>query len=132
MGDGSPTWEPPAPTCEVSYTQHGTWPGGGANTQVWVTNLGPGSIEGWELTFDLSATETIVNSWSADVSQDGTSVTARNLPWNAVLAAPRDDPGKGKGKAKGKAAVTFGFISSGADGTTPEVFHVNGVRCASS
>ncbi|WP_277211553.1 glycoside hydrolase family 9 protein [Isoptericola croceus] len=127
MGDGAPGWVPPTATCEVSYTQHGTWPGGGANTQVWLTNLGPGAIDGWELSWTFAGTETVTRAWSADVTQEGSSVTAANLAWNASLAAP-DGPGKGKQRS----STTFGFLSSGADGSQPETFFLDGVRCATS
>jgi endoglucanase len=124
MGDGAVGWEPPAPTCEVSYTRHGTWPGGGANTQVWVTNLGPGTIEGWELTWEMAGEESVTQAWSADVTQDGSTVTAASTSWNGRLADPVDRPGRGR------AGTTFGFLSTGAHGSPPEEFFLDGVRCA--
>ncbi|WP_407317346.1 glycoside hydrolase family 9 protein [Isoptericola halotolerans] len=124
MGDGSPVWEPPTPTCEVSYTQHGTWPGGGANTQVWLTNLGPGAIEGWELTWELDGGESVARAWSADVTQEGATVTAASMPWNGRLAD------RGQHRGEGAARATFGFLSSGAGGSLPGEFLLDGVRCA--
>ena len=123
MGDGATAWEPPTPTCQVSYTRHGTWPGGGANSQVWVTNLGPGAIDGWELAWELGDGESVTRSWSADVTQEGATVTAGNASWNGRLADPDGTEVRGD-------TATFGYLSSGADGDEPEVFHLDGVRCA--
>lgn len=120
MADGAPEWSPPTATCEVGYTVHGTWPGG-FNVQIWVENLGPTAIEGWELSWTFPGDQTIKHGWSADYEQDGATVTAANLPWNEVLHAPGD----------GLAKRTIGFIGNaeGSTGHVPEAIYLNGVRC---
>ena len=115
MGTGTP--EPPQ-TCKVTYTVHGSWPGG-FNTQIWIENIGDEPIDGWTLSWRFSDGATIGNGWSAGYHQTGATVTAENLPWNAVL---------GPAGAK-NSKVTIGFIGSGT-GQVPEAFTLNGTSCA--
>ncbi len=118
MADGAPEWTPPTATCEVDYIVHGTWPHG-FNVQIWIENLGPGDVDGWTLSWTFSGDQTIRNGWSAEYMQNGDTVEASSLPWNAVLHDPDDGLNK----------RTIGFIGSGDAGDDPDVFYLNGVRC---
>jgi endoglucanase len=132
MADGAPPWSPPTATCAIAYTVHGTWPGG-FNAQIWIENLGPGAVDGWTLSWTFPGDETVKNGWSADYAQDGSSVSATNLAWNAVLADPsaHRGTGQGRGKAHGQSRLTIGFIGDAGNSADhlPEEFFLNGVRC---
>jgi endoglucanase len=108
---------------------HGTWPGG-LNVQIWIENLGPGAVDGWTLSWTFPGDQTIDHGWSADYQQDGAVVTATNLAYNQVLADPDAQPGRGKGQSR----VTIGFIGDAGSTTddVPDVFYLNGARCATS
>jgi endoglucanase len=117
-------WEPPTPTCEVGYTVHGTWPGGFVS-QLWVTNLGPGARDGWELGWRFDGDQRVVGLWGGDAVQDGAAATVTNEPWNARLA----DPG-----ARGGSTVTLGFVGAARTGTdhVPDAFTLDGMWCATA
>jgi endoglucanase len=119
LAGGAPDWSPPTATCSVSYTVHGEWPGG-FNVQIWLENLGPGTIDGWTLSWTFPGEQTIKRGWSAVYEQDGATVEAANLAWNRTVKEGRQ--------------ITIGFV--GADGGSsdhlPEEFFLNGVRCATS
>ncbi|QSB14629.1 glycoside hydrolase family 9 protein [Natronosporangium hydrolyticum] len=120
MADGAPEWTPPTTTCQVSYTVHADW-SGGFLTQVWVENLGPGSVDGWTLTWDFPGDQQVGHGWGAELRQSGSTVTATNPEWKPLLAA--------EGTAAGH---TFGFVGdpAGASDHAPESVWLNGVRCA--
>jgi endoglucanase len=123
MGSASPDdWTPPTPTCEVTYTQHGAWPGGFIS-QLWVRNLGPGDRDGWELGFDLPGDARVRDAWGGDVAQNGSRVTWTNASWNGALADP---------DGRGASAVTVGFVGGGAPGGVPTAFTLDGMWCATS
>ncbi|MET8052582.1 glycoside hydrolase family 9 protein [Streptosporangium sp. NPDC005286] len=105
-----------AGVCKVTYTNHGQWPEG-FNTQVTVTNTGKKAIDGWTLKWSFLGGQSVRRHWSADISQDGATVTARNLSWNKTIR-----PGD---------SVTFGFIGADAPGPNPkpERLLLNGTLC---
>jgi len=107
---------PANPTCAVSYTIHGEWPGG-FNAQGWITNTEATPINGWELVWDFIGDQSIAYNWSAVMTQDGSTVTATNLTWNSKIY-----PG---------ASVTFGFIGDPGElaNADPEMFRLNGAAC---
>jgi endoglucanase len=110
--DGAPL--PPA-TCRVDYTVHGTWPGGFV-TQVTVTNTGVSPVNGWTVDWSFTGNQALRNSWSVDATEQGATVSARNLSWNS-----RIDPGR---------SVTFGFVgSTSLANPAPELFTLNGSAC---
>jgi cellulase/cellobiase CelA1 len=82
---------------------------------VTVTN-GPTAVTSWALTFAYTAGQRVTQAWSADVTQAGTQVTARNTSYNGALA-----PG---------ATVSFGFngTSTGSN-PRPAAFALNGNAC---
>jgi endoglucanase len=110
--------DPPvaAPTCEVEYTVHGSWPQG-FNTQVWLKNTGTTPTSGWDIRFAFEGEQSLDNHWSSALRQVGSVVLGQNLSWNA-----RIDPGQ---------RTTFGFIGATPDGpgAEPLLFLVDGAAC---
>ncbi|MEW2327163.1 cellulose binding domain-containing protein [Micromonospora chersina] len=99
---GGPTPTPTGPSgtgCTATYRIVGQWQGG-FQGEVTVRNSGTAPVSGWTARFTLADGQRITQSWSAEVSQSGTAVTARNASWNGSLA-----PG---------AQTTFGFLAGGA------------------
>lgn len=107
----------PTPTgaCEVTYTVTNQWPGG-FQADVRLTNTGTSAWNGWSLDWSFPGGQEVTRMWNAEHTQAGTSVTARNVGWNAGVA-----PG---------ASVGFGFTGS-RSGTNaePEGFAVAGRAC---
>ncbi|GAA4965697.1 glycoside hydrolase family 9 protein [Actinoplanes utahensis] len=105
---------PPPAGCRVAYTTS-DW-GSGFTATVTVTN-GPVAASGWTLTFPYAAGQKVSQAWSAEVSQSGSQVTARNAAWNPGLPAG--------------ATVSFGFngTHTGAN-PAPSTFTLNGTACA--
>ncbi|MFV2011119.1 MULTISPECIES: GH12 family glycosyl hydrolase domain-containing protein [unclassified Micromonospora] len=110
-----PTSQPPGGGgCRVSYTAN-TW-NNGYTADVRVTNTGGGTINGWTLAYQLPAGQTVGNSWNATVTQSGSSVTARNVGWNGMLA-----PG---------GTASFGYQASYSGSySSPNSFTLNGTTC---
>ncbi|MCP3782701.1 cellulose binding domain-containing protein [Micromonospora sp. A3M-1-15] len=99
---GGPTPTPTDPSgtgCTATYRIVGQWQGG-FQGEITVRNSGTAPVSGWTARFTLADGQRITQSWSAEVSQSGTAVTARNASWNGSLA-----PG---------AQTTFGFLAGGA------------------
>ncbi|MEU6860982.1 glycoside hydrolase family 9 protein [Glycomyces sp. NPDC046736] len=86
-----------APSCQVEYRINGQWPGG-FNAQVLVKNTGDVPLNAVSLRWALPTGQSIVQSWSAEVSLDGHMVTASSLAGGAALK-----PGK---------TFSFGFIGA--------------------
>ncbi|MFI7577186.1 glycoside hydrolase family 9 protein [Micromonospora sp. NPDC049497] len=108
----------PAPTCAVTYTNHGSWPGG-FTSQVSIRNTGTAAVSGWTARFAFTGDQKVTKAWSATVTQSGATVSAKNLSWNATIA-----PG---------ATVTFGFngTTGGGANPVPGLVTLNGGACAS-
>ena len=94
---------------QVRYTAHGH------TGQLSIKNTGKQAINGWSLRWAFPATQRVRDAWGAKVTQSGPAVKAENLHGNRTIK-----PGH---------TVTFGFTGS-TPGTAPEVFHLNGDRCA--
>ncbi|GAA3838854.1 cellulase [Sphaerisporangium flaviroseum] len=103
--------------CRVTYSTHAQWREG-FTTQVTVKNTGSATIDGWTLKWAFLGGQQAGQSWNANLSQSGATVTAKNLGWNAKLK-----PGQ---------SVTFGFNGKAAPGAnpTPDLFTLNGAACA--
>lgn len=104
------------PTCEVDYVLEGNSKKA-FDASLTISNTGDEPIDGWELGFDFDGTQTVKNGRDAIWSQDGTSVTATNLPWNG-----RIEPG---------ASIEVGFngrVNGGAN-LEPDAFTLNGELC---
>ncbi|HYN93333.1 MAG TPA: glycoside hydrolase family 9 protein [Pilimelia sp.] len=118
--DDQGTGQPPAAatSCAASYTNYGAWQGGGGFTaQLAVTNTGTTVIDGWTARFAFLGGQRVREAWSAEASQAGATVTARN---NAVNR--RIQPG---------ATVYFGFNATtpGGPNPSPELITLNGAAC---
>jgi cellulase/cellobiase CelA1 len=59
---------------------------------------GSAAIRGWAVTWTYANGQRVTQSWNATVSTSGSTVTARNVDYNGVLAAG--------------ATATFGFLGS--------------------
>ncbi|MEU4571112.1 glycoside hydrolase family 6 protein [Nonomuraea sp. ATR24] len=109
-----------AVSCDVVYTPN-SWtssPGqGGFTANLTLKNLGD-PLNGWTLAFDFPTTtqKYTPSGWGAEISQSGTRVTAKNMPWNGALATG--------------ASTTIGFNGTWS-GTNPNptTFTVNGTTC---
>jgi endo-1,4-beta-xylanase len=113
-GDPGDPGDPDPPTgCTAAYVVN-RW-NNGSVVELRVTT--PQALSGWQVTFALPA-GTITSSWNAEISQSGTSVTARNVQHNATVAA--------------NGTLSFGFqTNSGATYSTPAV-SLNGTQCTTA
>lgn len=100
----TPTPSGPASGCAASYRTAGQWPGG-FQEEVTVTNPGTAPIAGWTVRFTLPADQRIIQAWGAELTQTGTTVTARNAGWNGALT-----PG---------AQTSWGFLADGSPVLVP-------------
>ncbi|MFC4587062.1 glycoside hydrolase family 9 protein [Sphaerisporangium corydalis] len=114
QGDGT---APVPGACAVTYTTHGRWPGG-STTQVTVRNTGSKAVSGWTLKWSFLGGQKAAGAWSAALTQDAATVTAKDLGWNATIR-----PG---------GSVTFGFTGVSAPGAdpAPDLVTLNGAACA--
>jgi cellulase/cellobiase CelA1 len=92
---------------------------GGFVDNVTLTNTGSTTVSGWAVAYTLPGHPTIGNTWNAAIAQSGTSgvsVTARNLDYNAGIAAG--------------ASTSFGYQAADpANGAPPTAFTANGKAC---
>lgn len=104
--------------CQVTYTVPSQWPGG-FTANIVIQNLGD-PINGWTLQWSFSAGQTVAEGWAANYTQNGSQVTATNMPWNASI-----DTG---------ASVTIGFNGTwnNSSNPTPATFTLNGTTCTGS
>jgi endoglucanase len=110
-----PTPEPNG-ACAVDYRVTSAWNSGYVAT-VTVTNNAASAISGWNLQWDFIDGESNANAWNAVLTQDGATVRAANVDWNATIAAG--------------GSVSFGF-QVGHDGSSidaPEPFLLNDAAC---
>jgi hypothetical protein len=100
--------------CHVTYSPN-NWTGG-FTANVTIANNGSSAINGWTLTFAFPGDQKITSWWNAAVTQTGTSVTAKNVSYNATIS-----PGGNQ---------TFGFQGTWTTSdASPTSFSVNGVAC---
>ena len=107
-----------AVACDVTYTTNDWSTGsgqGGFTANITIKNLGD-PLNGWTLTFTFPAGQQITQGWSAEWSQSGANVTARNMPWNGNLATGAT------------ADIGFNGTWTGSN-PKPSDFAVNGVPC---
>jgi hypothetical protein len=123
VNTGSPTPSPTnSPTggqgggaCRVTYTKS-EWQGGFTGN-VTLTNTSNSTLNGWTLGFTFPGDQHITNAWSATTTQNGNSVTATNVGYNATIA-----PGGN---------TTFGFQGTWtSNDSNPTTFKVNGAQCS--
>ncbi|WP_328931903.1 MULTISPECIES: cellulose binding domain-containing protein [unclassified Streptomyces] len=113
-GDGgTPT---PTGACTVTYRITNQWTGG-FQADVQITNTGSTPWNGWSLDWSFTDGQQISQLWNADYTQSGATVTAKNVTWNATVAA---------GSSAG-----FGFTGSWTGvNTKPGAFKVGDQSCA--
>ena len=111
---GSPTSANAAVACEVTYAK--AWEGGtGFGGNITIKNLGD-PLTNWTLTFAFPGSQQVTQGWTADWSQSGANVTARNLSYNGS---------QGTG-----ASWTIGFNGSfSGTNSNPTSFAINGTTC---
>ncbi len=102
-----------AVACKVTYTTN-QW-SNGFTANISLTNLGD-PLTSWTLEFDFTGNQQVTQGWSADITQSGKHVTAKNLSYNGSLAA--------------NASTSLGFNASySGTNDTPATFKVNGQVC---
>jgi cellulase/cellobiase CelA1 len=107
--------QPTPDSCHVTYTPT-NWPGG-FTANLTITNNGAAAINGWSLAFAFPGDQKITNAWNTTITQSGTSVTAANLSYNALIA-----PG---------GSQSFGFQGTWTTGNaSPAAFSMNGAACS--
>ncbi|MER5341516.1 cellulose binding domain-containing protein [Streptomyces mirabilis] len=117
-GGGTDPTPPPTGACAVTYRITNQW-SGGFQADVALTNTGTTAWSGWSLSWPFTDGQQITQAWNADATQSGTTVTAKNLTWNANVAAG--------------SSVSFGFTGSwtGAN-TKPTTFKLGDQACSVS
>ena len=101
--------------CSVVYTAN-SW-NTGFTASVKVKNTGTTALSSWTLSFSFANGQTVTQGWSADWSQSGTTVTAKNAAWNGSLAP--------------NATADIGFNGSHTGtNNAPTGFTVNGAACS--
>ena len=103
--------------CSVKYTAS-SW-NTGFTASVKVTNTGTSALSSWSLGFSFANGQKVTQGWSADWSQSGTAVTAKNAAWNGTLGAGQ--------------TVDIGFNGSHTGtNNAPTAFTVNGAACTTA
>ncbi len=100
-----PTDPPVDGDCSATIDVVNDW-GSGWQGNVLIT-AGDSAVSGWTLTWTWPSGQSISSSWNADVSASGSSVTARDVGWNADIAA-------------GQTVNAWGFVASGTS-TSPQI-----------
>lgn len=117
----TPTNQQPTPTLSnqpvggnyiVSYAVQ-SWGNGGV-VNITIKNNSSTAINNWALNFTFPGNQVISNAWNCEKTQSGSSVTLKNLGYNATIPA--------------NGSVGIGFCYNGADGK-PSGFKLNGVEC---
>jgi cellulase/cellobiase CelA1 len=112
-----PTASPTTPSgpgaCAVAYQVTSQW-SGGFQADVTVTNRSSVASSAWTATLTFANGQQVTQAWNATVTQNGATVTARNVSYNGTLAAG--------------AATSFGFLASWSTGTNA----VPAISCTSS
>lgn len=109
------TTPPPAGGCRVTYTTN-SWTGG-FTAEVKITN-GGSAVNGWTLTFTVGSNVRLAQGWSAQWSQSGTQITARNESWNGSLPAGGTTSIGYQGTYSGTLGQPSGFALNGSACTT--------------
>ncbi|WP_406334456.1 cellulose binding domain-containing protein [Streptomyces sp. NBC_00203] len=96
-GGGTDPTPTPTGACSVTYKITNQW-SGGFQADVALANTGSSAWSGWSLGWTFPDGQKITQLWNADYTQTGAAVTAKNLSWNANVAAG--------------SSVSFGFTGS--------------------
>ncbi|WP_020523700.1 extracellular catalytic domain type 1 short-chain-length polyhydroxyalkanoate depolymerase [Catelliglobosispora koreensis] len=114
----SPPPSSPPPTggaCRVAYTVN-AW-NTGLTSAITITNTGSATVSGWSLVFTLPGGQAIINGWNATYAPSSGTVSARNVSYNATIAA------------SGSVSIGFQATHTGDSGK-PASFTLNGIACA--
>ncbi len=103
--------------CSVTYTLN-QW-NTGFTAEVVITNRGTSPISGWALSWTFNGNQQVTNAWSATISPSSGSVTARNMSYNATIAAG------------GSQSFGFQATHSGTN-AKPTNFSLNGTPCTAA
>ena len=122
-GSGGGTTDPgpgpdPTPTgaCKVTYKITSQW-SGGFQADVQLTNTGTSPWNGWSLVWAFTDGQKLTQAWNAEAAQSGPTVTAKNVAWNANVAAG--------------SSVSFGFTANRSDtNAKPAAFKLGEQTCA--
>src|SRR5215471_16695900 len=68
---------------QCKYVITNIW-SGGFMADLYITNTGP-AINGWTARWSFTEPTSRIQGWSAQLTQDGSSVTAVNMPWNGTI-----------------------------------------------
>jgi len=115
-----PTTPPPTTTvpggCTVSYVNQNDW-GSGATIAVTIMNGSSVTINGWTLAWTFPGNQQINNLWNGMYTQTGTSVSVKDMGYNANIPANGGSTG-------------FGFnLSYSGSNPAPASFSLNGTLC---
>jgi endoglucanase len=104
--------------CKASFRVFSDWESGYI-ADLHVTNEGVGPIEGWTVSWEMSPTHTVRDTWNARFTQTDRKVTVQDAGWNAKLPE--------------KSTAYFGLIVD-YSGTFSEITNVslNGFPCTAS
>ncbi|MDQ0717422.1 hypothetical protein QFZ55_006874 [Streptomyces luteogriseus] len=108
----------PTPTgaCKVTYKITSQW-SGGFQADVQLANTGTSPWNGWSLTWTFTDGQRLTQAWNAEAAQSGTTVTAKNVAWNANVAAG--------------SSVSFGFTANRSDtNAKPAAFKLGEQTCS--
>jgi cellulase/cellobiase CelA1 len=118
-GGGTDPTDPPDPTptgaCAVTYKITNQW-SGGFQADVQLSNTGSSAWTGWSLGWTFPNAQTVSQTWNAESTQSGSTVTAKNVGWNANVAAG--------------SSVSFGFTGSwSGTNAKPTAFKLGDQNC---
>ncbi|WP_319001667.1 cellulase family glycosylhydrolase [Clostridium estertheticum] len=101
---------------EVMYTIGNDW-GSGSTINVTIKNNGTTAINGWTLSWTQPVNQSNGSMWNATYSTSGSSISVKNMSYNAVIAA-------------NGGTQTFGFnINYKGLNTKPISLTLNGISC---
>ncbi|AEV70589.1 cohesin domain-containing protein [Acetivibrio clariflavus] len=87
-GTDNPVPTPPPSqnnNCSVTYT-HNDW-GSGATVSITIKNNGSTAVNGWTVNFTYAGNQKITNAWNCSYTQNGNSVTLKNVDYNSTIPA---------------------------------------------
>jgi cellulose 1,4-beta-cellobiosidase len=76
----------PSARCSATFAYASQW-SNGFTANITVSNPGGATTKTWKVTWTWGGNQSLVNSWSATVTQSGTAVTANSLSYNGTIAA---------------------------------------------
>jgi len=96
--DGPTTGGPAEGDCTVHIDTVSSWNGG---WQGKVSMTADEAVNGWTVSWTWPSGQSIQSSWNAQVTTSGSTVTAKDVGWNAAVGA-------------GQTKELFGFVASGS------------------